>query len=89
MDLVGQVALFRLTPAGRKELRDLVPAKASFAAVILGTDGTGAWILPRLQSRDSEISRASLMLLKWNYVATVHVDYAGDVGIDRKPIGFR
>ncbi len=75
MKLSGQAALFRLSRAGREALKDLVPESGSFEAFVVQEDEHGLWIhMPEEQAGHGP-QAGPVMLLKWDYLATVTLLY--------------
>jgi hypothetical protein len=53
----------------------LIARRASFQAFVLGIDTMGAWILVRAKKGEQADQTVPVMLLKWDYVATVAFEF--------------
>ena len=78
MKLSGQVALFRLSRTGRDALQGLVPESGTFESHVVEEDDHGLWVyLPEEQALPTQLG--PLMLLKWEYIATVTLLYPSSI----------
>lgn len=75
MDISGKPVLFHLSAQGHQALKGLIPRRASFQALVLGVDTIGAWILIGAKKREQVDQTVPVMLLKWDYVATVAFEF--------------
>lgn len=86
--IVGsQLVRFHLSPEGQRALRGLVPA-GSLQATIVGQDSLGVTIWRPLKRSKLAPERIPVMLLKWEYIATMAFDYRPQLPVSRMPIGF-
>ncbi len=67
--LAGKVTRFWLSPEGKEALRGIFD-KEAFQVYVQAVDEFGCWVRPK--------SYSSLMLLKYEYIATAHIE----VGIE-------
>ena len=88
MDISDKPVLFHLSPEGRRALSRLVSKKASFPALVLGIDGIGAWILMADKRPAQSGEAVPVMLLKWDYVATVAFEFKPEPPPARATPGF-
>jgi len=90
IDTSSRVVRFYLSAEGRKSLRGLVPARGSFQAVVIATDQLGALVY-RAAGRSGALSseKIPVMLLRWDYIASMTFDYQTEGGPVRTSIGFR
>jgi hypothetical protein len=78
MKLAGQVALFRLSRAGREDLDGLVPENGTFESHVFEEDEHGLWVY--LPEEQADMKRVGpLMLLKWEYIATLTLLYSTSI----------
>jgi hypothetical protein len=81
--LLNKNVYFWLSPEGKAVLTQILDGKEKFLAHVESVDELGAWL--RLPSRKGSASRAlaSLLLLKWDYMATAQVSVdAGDSTVE-------
>jgi hypothetical protein len=88
MDIVGQRVLFHLSPEGRKALERIVARKASFPALVVDIDSLGPVIRMRHTGRRPASETFPVMLLRWDYIATMTFEYHQPVLETRTRIGF-
>jgi len=81
MDLAGRFVRFWLSPSGREALNEIVPGGADFETYVVAEDGLGLWV----QLSDPE----HLLLLKWEYFASVSFEYLPEPMPEKAPTGFR
>ncbi|SRR6266849_7165081 len=76
--LLNKNVYFWLSPGGKEVLTQLLEGKEQFLAHVESVDELGVWL--RLPSKKGSANRAldSLLLLKWEYMATARV--SADVG---------
>ena len=74
MTLAGRVCLIRLTGIGRKALEGVieVTGQGSFEGWVKEQDEIGIWVKP-VEEEEAANLRAGLVLVKWDYVATIRV----------------
>lgn len=89
MAVAGTPAVFFLSPEGERALSLWVGKRSSFPALMVSSDAVGAWITLPSGPSESPDSVEPVMLLKWDYVATMTFDYQPDAGPSRPSIGFR
>lgn len=87
MALAGTPAIFYLSSLGEQALGIWFGKKSSFPALMVSSDSVGAWIL-----HAGEVEGGSgvepVILLKWDYLATVTLEMGAEDTPDRAPIGF-
>src|SRR5947209_3850463 len=71
--LLGRDVSFWLSPQGKESVKQVFEGKESFKARVESVDDLGLWL--RLSAKTGEVGRSldSLLLLKWEYVATAQV----------------
>jgi hypothetical protein len=74
MDLYGAVSL-RLTAEGAEMLREALPSVGPFEAFVMDSDATGLWILVGDASGEEDSLRFPVLLVKWEYIATLFSNY--------------
>ena len=84
----GIPAVFHLSPEGERALELWIGKRSSFPAFMRSYDTVGAWILPPGSLGEREVSAEPVMLLKWDYVATVTFETSPEQPSARVPIGF-
>jgi hypothetical protein len=90
MDLSGKVVSLRLTAEGAGTLREALPGAGPFEALVMDSDATGVWILVGDESGEGGSLRFPVLLVKWDYVATLFSDYKlPSPPTRRSSIGFR
>lgn len=89
MDIAGQRALFHLSPSGRQALRNLIPKRTSFPALVVGADQVGAWVILGQVWKNNSRESVPMVLVKWDYIATALIEVAPEAAPTRRPIGFR
>ena len=74
MKLAGRVCLIRLTRIGRRALEGVVgiTEQGSFEGWVREQDEIGVWVRP-VEEEEAADLRAGLVLVKWDYVATIRV----------------
>ena len=89
MDLSGVVVRFYLSGQGRRALKGLVPARGSFQAPVLATSELGpfVWRSAAGDKRDTK-ELGPVMLLRWDYIATISFDYRQPEEPGREAMGF-
>ena len=75
MKLSGQVVLFRLTAVGRQALGEQVSESGTFEARVDEEDEHGLWINMPEEQYHAVQQAGPVMLLKWDFVATVTLLY--------------
>jgi len=88
MNLGQQPVQFHLSPEGRRALRGLVPNSGSFQAVVVGQEDLGLLIWRPLGRLRRLPQRVPVMLLRWDYIATMTFHLGGVEEATREPIGF-
>jgi hypothetical protein len=88
MALEGTPVVFHFSSQGQAALGSWFGNRSSFPAFMVGTDTIGASILAPDVKKPSGGEAKPIMLLKWEYVATVTYETAGDAPVPRAPIGF-
>ena len=86
MVLAGKSVAFRVTDEGDRALGNVFSGKTSFAAYVLAQDEVGVWIT--FGARPGE-QAVPLILLKWQYIATVAFDFLPENEPARARPGFR
>ena len=86
MMLVGRSVLFRVSLEGERSLGGLFSGRGSFPAYVLGQDDVGVWITVETPSPGQAIP---VVLLKWEYLATVTFDFVPEQPRKRAGLGFR
>lgn len=81
--------MFFLSPQGEQALALWVGKRSSFPALMVSFDTTGAWISVVTGSVEQRDAAEPVMLVKWDYVATVTVEMSPEQAPARSPIGFR
>ena len=76
MDLSRKPVSFHLTAQGRRALGKLMPKRGSFRTLVMSMDSTGAWVLFPGASGSAGGERIPVMLLKWEYISTVVLDFS-------------
>ena len=86
--LDGQLVQLQLLPVGRRALSGLVPANGRFAALIVeeGTLGPLVWRPKKGAKRPAW--PLPVMLVRWDYIATVTFDYEPEGAPRPTQIGF-
>jgi hypothetical protein len=88
MALSGTPATFYLSSEGEQALGVWTGKRSSFPALMISSDAIGAWILSPVSGEGSDATEA-VMLVKWDYVATVTYEMSPEQAPTRPPIGFR
>ncbi len=88
MPMGSQLVRFHLSPEGQRALKGLVPA-GSFQATVVDEDSLGVMIWRPLKRSRPVPERIPVMLLKWEYIATMVFDYRPAAEVGRATIGFR
>jgi hypothetical protein len=88
-DVNSRVVRFYLSARGRTALRGLVPARGSFQAQVVDTVGLGplVYVSAARHGHASE-DRIPVMLLRWDYIASMTFDYEAEKIAPRGSIGF-
>lgn len=89
MNLSGKIGLFRLSPLGEEVLRVLVGNQSAFEGLIVSADGLGLWIESALRGVVAPSSLVRVMLVKWEYMATMEVELGVEPLPPRTIIGFK
>jgi hypothetical protein len=90
MDLSGKAVSLRLTAEGADTLRETLPSGGSFEAFVMDSDAAGVWIQVGDASGEGESLRFPVLLVKWDYIATLFSDYKLPTPPARRAgIGFR
>ncbi|HEV2379945.1 MAG TPA: hypothetical protein VG206_09150 [Terriglobia bacterium] len=85
MALSETPAVFYLTTQGEQALGGWFGKRSAFPVLMMSSDSVGAWIL----LTESEPGEAKpVMLLKWEYVATVTFEASLESPLPHAPIGF-
>ncbi len=66
----------------------LLPGGASFQALVLGTDGVGAWVLFPGTKGATPSDPLPVMLVKWEYISTVVFEFKPEPPASKKGMGF-
>jgi hypothetical protein len=71
--LLNKDVYFWLSPQGKEAVQQVMQGKEKFKAHVESVDELGVWL--RLPSKKGSINRSldSLLLLKWEYLATAQV----------------
>ena len=72
--LANKVVRFWLSPEGKIALKGILN-KDAFQAYVHSVDELGAWILPPTKRGLGFTTGSSLILLKWDYFATAHLEF--------------
>ncbi|HTG58084.1 MAG TPA: hypothetical protein VMG63_01550 [Terriglobia bacterium] len=88
MALSGTPAVFYLSSEGEQALEVRLGKQSSFTALMTSYDDVGAWIAVPRGAGQSEKQAEPVMLLKWDYVATVTFEVLPAQAAARAPIGF-
>ena len=86
MALSGTPAVFYLSLQGEQALAGWFGGRSSFSALMVDSDAVGAWIL--VTEIQNEGKAEPVMLLKWDYVATMTFETSLERLPARIPIGF-
>jgi hypothetical protein len=89
MDMSGQIVRFYLSAEGRRALKGVMPSRNSFEAWVLDTDELGPVVWTDFERHKRIPGRLRVMLLKWDYIASMAFDYQFEPGAVRAAIGFR
>jgi len=89
MALSGTPAVFFLSPLGQQALAPWIGERTSFPVLMVSSDAVGAWISLAPISPDRQAATEPVMLVKWDYVATVTFEVSSEGVPARAPIGFR
>lgn len=79
--LAERTAYFWLSPAGKDALKGIVE-RESFRALVKATDEHGVWVVLAAKEASMHQATGSVLLLKWEYLATTQVELprAQDLG---------
>lgn len=88
MELAGRTVRFHLSPEGKRALKGLVPASGSFQALVVATEDLGLLIRKSVERATRDAASVPVMLLRWDYIATMTFDYQVQESAERVPIGF-
>ncbi|MGD0976484.1 MAG: hypothetical protein ABR866_20560 [Candidatus Korobacteraceae bacterium] len=80
--LTNKVVRFWLSPEGKTALKGIID-RDGFTAFVYSADDLGAWILPPTKRGTGFTSGKSLLLLKWDYFATAHLELDEPEGAER------
>ena len=86
--LANKVVRFWLSPEGKVALKGIFD-KDAFQAYVHSIDELGAWILPPTRRGHGFTSGKSLILLKWDYFATAHLEIESSVAKSHSKIANR
>ena len=75
LNLPNKTVDFYLTKLGQTEFGRIVSKKGSFRAVVLSSDGLGAWVLFPGLSQVPASGKVPVMLVKWEYVSTAVFEF--------------
>jgi hypothetical protein len=89
MELAGRTVRFHVSPEGRKALRGLVPATGSFQAHVVEQGELGLLVNMQVGKAKALDQNVPVMLLRWDYIATMSFEYRPERGPIRAAIGFR
>jgi hypothetical protein len=81
-------AVFYLSSVGERALGMWTGKRSSFPALMKSYDTVGAWIQPPWESDERPDSAEPVMLVKWEYVATVIFEVVPEQPLARTRIGF-
>lgn len=89
MNLTGKIALLRLSPLGMEVLGAVVANQVALEGLIVSANGLGLWIEhePREGLVKSPLMR--VLLVKWEYLATVEIEFSAEAPPPRSVIGFK
>jgi hypothetical protein len=89
MNIEGQIVRFHLSPQGKTALKGLVSASGSFQALVIESAEFGPLLVRRLsQQREQTGGAFPVMLLRWDYIATMAWDYHPETPPPRARPGF-
>lgn len=88
MNIVGQRVVFRLSREGREILDGVVSKQGSFTALVVDVDDFGPVIRLRGPGQTRGSGSFSVVLLRWDYIATIAFEYHQRVPETRPRIGF-
>lgn len=88
MNFGEPVVLFRLSPEGQRALRGLVPATGSFQAYVVDQEELGLLVDPRVRKTRLVGQDIRVMLLRWDYIATMNFIYRREIRPARARPGF-
>lgn len=88
MNIGQQPVQFHLSPDGRRALRGLVPNSGSFEALVVGQEDLGLLVWRPLKRSKWLPQRVPVMLLRWDYIATMTFHLRRVEEPARGPIGF-
>ncbi len=83
MKIDEQVVLFRLSPEGMRALRGLVPPIGSFQAYVVEQEELGLLVDTRVRKAKSPDQNIPVMLLRWDYIATMSFEYRREIRPER------
>jgi len=72
--LAKKVVRFWLSPAGKQALAGIFE-KDAFQAYVHSVDELGAWIVLSTKGKQGLTAGRSMVLLKWDYFSTAHLDF--------------
>jgi hypothetical protein len=88
LELSRNTVRFHLTAKGQSEFGRIVSKKGSFQALVLSSDGLGAWVLfPGLRDIPAT-GKVPVMLVKWEYVSTAVFELQPEAPIAKEGMGF-
>ena len=88
-DVNSRVVRFYLSAKGRTALRGLIPARGSFQAQVVDTVDLGPLVyVPAVRHGHASEAPIPVMLLRWDYIASMTFDYEPERIAPRASIGF-
>lgn len=89
MDLSSRTVRFYLSAEGKRALRGLVPTRGSFQALVLSMGDLGPLVWFSAGKPNQSVGHGvPLMLVRWDYIATLTFDYEPERAATPSPIGF-
>lgn len=86
MTLTGYVVRIWLTQSGFQELQEPFGGASEFEALVIDEDASGIWIAALSQTRTGQ--PFDVQLLRWEYVATLSLQYQPPAPVEKPRVGF-
>ena len=86
MNLAGNPVVLRLSGKGYEALGNILPAGGSFTRFVVHEDEHGLWITLQEEGAAEQLP-TPVMLLKWEFLSTVVVNFAPEQPMTRERIG--
>ena len=88
MNLGQPPVQFHLSPEGRRAPQGLIPNSGSFEALVVGQENLGLLVWMPLKRSKRLPERVPVMLVRWDYIATMTFHLRREEQAAREPIGF-